>query len=71
MEEKPKDSMSYVFPVFWNGNANGGISKREYYAAMAMMGLMDPCQGLAVADCAALAVSQADALISALEIQKK
>ena len=43
-----------------------GLSKREYFAAIAMGGLMDPIDGLRAEDCAELAVAHADALIAKL-----
>ena len=50
------------------GNLNG-LTKREYFAAMAMQGMLSACQGFAMghedylSECA---LQQADALINAL-----
>lgn len=60
------DSRRWVFPPMYSGTGEGGMTKREFYAAMAMAGLMDPVEGLPADQCATLAVSHADALIAAL-----
>ena len=43
-----------------------GLSKREYFAAMAMQGFLSDDIDRDVAECAAYSVRQADALIAAL-----
>ena len=61
---------SYAFPVVVNENINyfhGGLSKREYFAAMAMQGLLTESQVLDNHDkFAKFAVQAADALIAEL-----
>ena len=75
-EQKPDakrdiNDPSYVFPALFEGSGVGGLSKREYFAGLAMAGLMDPCEGLSVTECADLSVKQADALIAALKLNEQ
>jgi hypothetical protein len=60
----------YAFPVVVNENTDyfhGGLSKREYFAAMAMQGLLTESQVLDNHDkFAKFAVQAADALIAEL-----
>lgn len=66
MEEKLKGFLTFsdfVLPVL------GGITKREYFAGLAMMGLMDPDPAIAMDPhaLAVLAVRQADELVGRLQ----
>ncbi len=58
-----------VFASFvWPNGHSYGITKREYFAALAMAGLMDPDVGISLSplECAQQSVAQADALIAEL-----
>ena len=59
---------NYAFPVVVNSGTDyfyGGLTKREYFAAMAMQGLLAQCQ-FSCETCAELAVKSADYLIAEL-----
>ena len=64
------DGNAFAFPVHPDSGPDGvGLTKREYFAAMAMQGLQanDQCgSAWSVSDLAKGAVEQADALIDAL-----
>lgn len=65
----PTFGESNVFP----GNGSAGLTKREYFAAMAMQGMTSSCELWAQNEdkIAAWAVSQSDALIDALNGEKQ
>lgn len=58
-----------VFPRWFLGSSEGGMSKREYFAGLAMQGLMDPYKDCALPtdQLVAQAVETADALIRELK----
>jgi len=72
-----KNSNSCAFPVDARKHIIGGLTKREYFAAMAMQGLLSAMSGLDNSQfvpnldntkyCADLAVDAADELLRALE----
>lgn len=66
MKTEPNDPASPIKQWDWIG-----LTKREYFAAMAMMGILaDGCSVHELSEAACVAVEAADALINALNQDK-
>mgnify|MGYP001587551023 CR=1 FL=1 len=64
MKTNPNDPVA-VFGM------NEGLTKREYFAAMALQGIKASTPGCAAEDCSYFAVQEADRLIKELNREKK
>ena len=68
------DPQDLIHPYIYNAEMEGGLTKREYFAAMAMMGICsgneDINRNYYVNHCAELSAKLADALIEALNKQE-
>jgi hypothetical protein len=68
-----KNGNTPINPVHFKTDDSGfefmshGLTKREYFAAMAMQGIITVGHGTSCQDVAQMAVEQADALLKALE----